>query len=66
MSRQTLKDARFRTIGYIDTEPDGRQTARDDRFRVVGYYDPGMNLTKDDRLRTVGYGNLLASLIHGC
>ena len=66
MSRQTLKDARFRIIGYIDIEPGGRQTGRDDRFRILGYYDPATDITKDDRFRTIGYGNLLASLIHGC
>ncbi|QNA90283.1 hypothetical protein G4G28_20485 [Massilia sp. Dwa41.01b] len=63
MSRQTLRDARYRTIGYIDTAPDGRQTGSDARFRTVGYYDPRTNLTRDERFRTVGSGNMLASLI---
>jgi hypothetical protein len=65
MSRQTLTDARYRTIGYIDTAADGKQTGSDARFHTVGYYDPRTNLTQDERFRTVGSGNLLASLITG-
>jgi hypothetical protein len=65
MSRQTVTDARHRTIGYIDTAADGKQTGSDARFRTVGHYDPHTNLTRDDRFRTVGSGNLLASLITG-
>jgi hypothetical protein len=63
MSREILKDARYRVIGYIDTTPDGRQTAKDSRYRIVGYYEPAVNITKDARFRIVGHGNLLASLI---
>lgn len=63
MKRQTLTDARYRTIGYIDTAADGRQTARNARLHVVGYYDPDTDTTRDARLHTVGHGNLLASLI---
>jgi hypothetical protein len=63
MSRQTLTDARYRTIGYIETADDGKQTASDARFRIVGHYDPHSNLTQDARFRPVGSGNLLASLI---
>jgi len=63
MSRQILKDARQRIIGYIDTAPDGRQTGRDERLRIVAYYDPRSNITQDERLRNVGHGNLVASLI---
>lgn len=63
MSRQTLKDAQFRIIGYIDTANDGKQTARDAQFRVVGYYEPSTNQTKDAQFRVIGHGNLLASLL---
>jgi len=37
MKRQLLTDARYHTIGYIDTAADGKQTARDARLHVVGY-----------------------------
>ena len=63
MKRQTLTDARYRAIGYIDTAADGRQTARDARLHVVGYYDPQSDSTRDARLHLVGRGNLLASLV---
>lgn len=63
MTRQTLKDSRFRIIGYIDTDTSGKQTARDHRFHIVGYYDPRANITKNERFAIVGHGNLLASLI---
>lgn len=63
MQRQTLKDARYRIIGYIDTASDGKQTARDAHFHTVGYYDPHTGVTKDQRFHTVGHGNLLPSLI---
>jgi hypothetical protein len=65
MQRQVLKDARYHTIGYIDTAADGKQTARDARYHIVGYYDPYTGLTKDARHHTVGSGNLLATLIGG-
>lgn len=63
MHTHTLKDARYRTIGYIETAADGKQTGKDERFRTVGYYDPRADVTQDERFRTVGHGNLLASLI---
>lgn len=66
MKRQTLTDARYHTIGYIDTAADGRQTARDARLHVVGRYDPHTNTTRDARHHLVGKGNLLASVIASC
>lgn len=63
MNRQTLTDARYHTIGYIDTAADGKQTARDARYHVVGYYDPHTDTTRDARHHLVGHGNLLATLI---
>ena len=63
MSRQTLKDDRFRIIGHIDTDNAGKQTILDDRFHKLGYYDPRTNTTTDARFHKVGTGNLLASLL---
>ena len=63
MSRETLKDAQFRTIGFIDFDASGKQTARDSRFKVVGYYDPRTNSTSDAGFRRVSTGNTLAALI---
>lgn len=63
MNRQTLTDARYHTIGFIDTAADGKQTARDARYRVSGHYDPRTDTTRDARHRMVGNGNQLASLV---
>lgn len=63
MTRQTLKDSRYRIIGYIDTDSSGKQTARDHRFRIVGYYEPSADITRNAHFTIVGHGNLLASLI---
>jgi hypothetical protein len=63
MSTQTLTDARYHTIGYIDTAANGNQTARDARYHIVGYSDPYTNVTTDARYSKVGSGNLLASLV---
>lgn len=63
MSTQTLKDSQYRTIGYIETRPDGTQVGKDAQYRVKGYYDPKTNKTKDAQYRVVGEGNLLASFI---
>ncbi|KQV46383.1 hypothetical protein [Massilia sp. Root335] len=63
MNRQTLTDARYHTIGFIDTAADGKQTARDARYRVLGRYDPRPDTTRDAQHRMVGHGNQLASLV---
>lgn len=63
MKRQTLTDARYHIIGFIDTAADGKQTARDARYRVLGHYDPRTDTTRDARHRMVGNGNHLASLV---
>ncbi|CAX25020.1 conserved protein of unknown function [Methylorubrum extorquens DM4] len=63
--RQTLKDARFRVIGYIDTDADGQQVLSDAQFRRLGSYDPKSNTTKDAQFRRIGQGNLLTTLLTG-
>jgi hypothetical protein len=64
MSRETLKDARFHIIGYIETDTNGRQTAKNARFTIVGHYDPRSNTTVDARFHRVSIGNTLAALIY--
>ncbi len=63
MNRRTLNDNQFRTIGFIDTDPNGKETLRDPQFRIKGYYDPKTNQTKDAQFRLVGTGNILTSLL---
>ena len=64
-NRQTLKDARFRVLGYIDTDSDGGQSLSDAQGRRLGSYDPKTNVTKDAQFRRIGQGNLLTTLLPG-
>jgi hypothetical protein len=64
MSRETIKDKNFRTIGYVETMSDGKQKALDANFRTLGYYDPKRNVTQDANYRTVAQGNVLTGLIY--
>jgi len=63
MRTDTLKDAQSRTIGYIDTDANGKQTARTAQFVNVGYYDPRTNWTVDRNHCRVSSGNTLTALI---
>lgn len=64
-NRQTLKDARFRVLGYLDTDSDGGQALADAQGRRLGSYDPKTNATKDAQFRRIGPGNLLTTLLPG-
>lgn len=63
MRTDTLKDAHFRTIGYIDTDARGKQTGKTAQFVTVGHYDPNTNWTTDRHFHRVSSGNTLAALI---
>lgn len=63
MTTQTLKDAYFKTIGYIETDKNGKQTGKNAHFSTVGYYDPRTDRTTNSHFSVVAYGNTLASLI---
>lgn len=63
MERITLKDDRFRIIGYVDIAENGDKTLRDSRFMILGYYKKQGNVTKDARFRIVGRGDILTSLL---
>ena len=62
-NRQTLKDANYNVIGYIETESSGRQVLLDRQFIRLGYYDVKRNETLDAKLVRVGFGNILTSLL---
>jgi len=62
-NRQTLKDSKFKIIGYIDTDNHGKQKILDAKFHTLGYYDPKTNYTTDEKFHRVGQGNLLTSLL---
>ena len=61
--REILRDHNFRTIGFLDTEPDGHQRLYSADFRILGYYDPRQDQTRDGNFRFVGEGNLLLMLL---
>ena len=63
MSTQTIKDANYRTIGYIETMPDGTKKGLDANYRTLGYYDSKRNVTQDLNYRTIANGDVLSSLI---
>lgn len=64
MSRETIRDKNLRTIGYIETQSDGKQKALDANLRTLGHYDPRSNETRDANLRMIAKGNVLAGLIY--
>ena len=64
MNRITLKDARFRIIGYVDIAPNGDKTLRIEKFQILGYYNKQSDVTKDNRFRIVGRGDILTSLLN--
>jgi hypothetical protein len=61
--RAVIRDSRYRVVGYIDTDRDGRQRAMNARCETVGFYDPVRKVTKDAKCRVVGYGNVLSALL---
>ncbi len=63
MSTETIKDHRQRTLGYIETQSNGKQRALDASRRTLGFYDPQQDTTKDAHQHTIAHGNVLASLI---
>ena len=63
MERITLKDARFRIIGYVDIAPNGDKTLRNEKFQIIGYYKKDTDVTKDARFMIVGRGDILTSLL---
>ncbi len=63
MERITLKDSRYRVIGYVDIAPNGDKTLRNERFQVLGYYKKQADITQDARFMTVGRGDVLTLLL---
>ena len=63
MSTETLRDARFYTIGHLETKSNGNQILRNSNFIILGYYDAYQKITQDSYFRTIGRGNILTSLL---
>src|ERR1044071_1686414 len=66
MTRQTIQDKNYRTIGYIETMADGRQKALDNNYRTLGYYDPKRNVTQDASYKTVAQHIALSHCLVAC
>jgi hypothetical protein len=64
MSKETIRDKHYKTLGYIETMSDGKQKALDAHYKTLGYYDPKRNVTEDAHYRKLAQGNVLASLIY--
>lgn len=64
MSRERIKDRNLRTLGFIETQSNGKQRALDANGRTLGFFDPQQGTTKDAAQRTIAHGNVLASLIY--
>jgi hypothetical protein len=64
MSREPIKDRNFRTIGYIESTPDGKRKAIDSNFRILGYYNPNRSVTLDTNFRVIANGDVLSGLIY--
>ncbi|ACK81029.1 hypothetical protein [Methylorubrum extorquens] len=63
MNRERIKDRYQRTLGFIETQSNGKQRALDAKGRTLGFFDPQQDTTKDAAQRTIAHGNVLASLI---
>lgn len=63
MRTDTLTDAQFNTIGYIETDARGKQTAKTAQHVTVGFYDPQTNWTTDRHYCRLSSGNTLAWLL---
>jgi hypothetical protein len=61
MSTEVQKDGV--TIGWIETDINGKQVAKDTRLRIRGHYDPKTNQTRDYTYKVVGQGNLLVEML---
>ncbi|MGF6809533.1 hypothetical protein OKW30_004659 [Paraburkholderia sp. Clong3] len=63
MSKEYIRDGRYRIIGSIDTDCRGKQVAYNATSHLLGEYDPEPDLTRDSIMRKVGTDNQLSALI---
>jgi hypothetical protein len=64
VSRATIKDKNYITIGYIETMHDGTQKAMDRNYVTLGYFDPRRDVTEDRNHVTIANGNVVSALIY--
>ena len=62
-NRNPIKDFYGKTIGYIETMPNGDQIIRDFHMKTLGRYDKAQDTTRDFYGRTIAKGNHLSMLL---
>lgn len=63
MKRKTIKNVRGETLGYVDTDDNGRSTAKDVHGRMVGRYNSDNDLTVNEKGQLKSHGDTLTNLI---
>ncbi len=61
--KEPIQDYSGRTLGYIETKPNGDKIATDYGGRTLGYYKKAQNITTDYCGRTLYYGDMVAAFI---
>lgn len=64
MTEERIKDFYGRTLGFIETKPNGDKICRNFYRQILGRYDKQKNITKDFYGRIVGHGDLLIGLLY--
>lgn len=63
MNKEVIRDEKYRILGWIVTEDDGRQKAFDFVGRLLGTYYPDRDTTNDFTGRVVYRGNKITAMI---
>lgn len=64
ISRQAIRSFNGRTLGYIDTLPNGDKEIRDSSGRYLGKYDKRLDVTKDYAGRLLYRGDQSSMLLN--
>jgi hypothetical protein len=56
-NQEAIKDFHGRTIGYIETKPNGDKVVRDFYKRILGTYNKSSNTTRDFYGRIIARGD---------
>jgi hypothetical protein len=65
MKRETLRDASFNIIGYVETDDRGNKTVRDPSFQTKGFYSKGSDVTQDSSFKNLAWGDQTRILLKG-
>lgn len=65
MKRETLRDASFNIVGYVETDDMGNKTVRDPSFQTKGFYSKGSNVTQDSSFKNLAWGDQTRILLKG-